>query len=138
MASRGFVKGDTYTLDRRIVRLWGRVVFGVASITSQDCLGFTVSRTGVGLFTFTLDDKYPASEANAAGTTTSPLLAADCQLLAAAASTGTLRLITDTVASAKTFTAAWDVASAAADPATGSQWLVEIVLRNTGAPRRGV
>lgn len=137
MASRSWSQFMN-TLDRRVCKLYGRVVFGAASISSQDCLGFTVSRTGVGAYTFTLDDKYPASDATAAGVSTSPLLAVDVRLLAAAASTGTLRIVADNVASAKNFTAVWDVASAAADPAAASQFLIEITLRNTVAPRKGV
>lgn len=137
MANRNWKRGACF-LDREVVKLYGKVTFGVASITATDCLGFAFARTGVGLFTITLDDRYPLSVPNAAGVQTTPLLGLDANLQAAAASTGTLRPIVDnSAAAAKTITCSWDVASASADPATGAIILLEITLRNTSAPRRG-
>lgn len=49
-------------LDRAVVWLFGEVTFGGSgAVSSQDCLGFTVTKpAGTGLYRITLEDKWSA------------------------------------------------------------------------------
>jgi hypothetical protein len=138
MASRTF-PGTPRNLDRSVIELFGRFTgAGASAITGVDCLGFTIARTGVGLFTITLDDQYPLSEAAPDGSTTKPLLFIGSSIIAAAATSGQLEGIVDSsYLAAKTITARWAVAAAAADVAVGEIVMVRLVLRNTSTPRNG-
>lgn len=49
------------SLNREMVLLFGNVVTSTnGAIASQVCKGFTVARTGTGVYTITLDDTYAA------------------------------------------------------------------------------
>jgi hypothetical protein len=135
MASRTF-PGTPRTLDRSVIELYGRFTgAGASAITGVDCLGFTIERTNVGLFTITLEDQYPAADDAVA---TKPLLFLGSSIIAASATSGQLEAIVDSsAAAAKTITCRWAVAAAAADVASGAIVMVRIVLRNTSTPRNG-
>lgn len=130
--------GQLRTLDRKIVKLYGKFTgAGAAAITSVDCLGFTIVRTGVGLFTITLDDQWPTSDDT---TATPPLLAIQCSRLSAAVrATGEMQAIVDSsAAAAKTITTRWAEAGAVADVTSGDVIRLELTFRNTSLPRKGV
>lgn len=136
MANRTF-PGTPRNLDRGVIELFGRFTgAGAAAVTSVDCLGFTIVRTGVGLFTITLEDQYPL--ADDASAPTNPLLFLGSSIIAAAATSGQLEAIVNSShLAAKTITCRWAVAAAAADVAVGEIVMVRIVLRNTSTPRNG-
>lgn len=134
-ANRNF-RGIVRSLDPNLVTLYGQFTgAGAAAVTSVRCLGFSFARTGVGLFTATFDDCYPASEDG-----TPPLFEIRSSIVAAAATSGQLEGIVDStaVAATKTLTLRWAVAAAAADVAAGEVVKMAFVFRNTGAPRKGV
>ena len=134
MASRTYA-GDIRSLDRAVVKLYGTFIgAGAADVTGVNCLGFTIARTGVGLFTITLEDRYPAGEDG-----TAPLLfLCSSRDAASAAATGEMQVIVDSsAAAAKTITTRWAEAGAAADVASGDRVRLELTLRNTSTPRNG-
>lgn len=140
MANRTF-SGPMRSLDRLVVKLYGRFTgAGAAAITGVVGRGFTITRTGVGLFTITLDDNYPLTDE---ATPVNPLLHIDTTLQSAAlVNGGVLQVITNNVAvtsgaTAKTITCRWVVAGAAADVAAADIVFIEITLCNTGAPKKG-
>lgn len=136
-ANRNF-GGRLQSLERGVTVLYGQFVgAGAAAITSVDCLGFTIARTGVGLFTITLEDSYPTADAT---TATAPLLMIKSSRLSAAArATGDLQAIVDSSASStKTITCRWAEAGLAADVASGDIIRLELTFRNTSLPRKGV
>lgn len=129
MAARNFA-GEIQSLDRHLKVLFGVVTFGVAEITSQASNGFTVTRTGVGLYTLTLEDKY------------SDLLGMPVQYFSAAPNATdscNLKIVTETVATTKLITfQLWDTDSpAATDPATTDKLFIQVWLRASGGPRKG-
>ncbi len=136
-ANRNY-RGRAVSLEGPIVRLFGSFVGkGAAAIESVDCLGFTIVRTGVGLFTITLDDSYPTAEGT---TATAPFLGIRTTRKAAAArATGEFQTIVDSsaVAATKTITVRWAEAGAAADVADTDTIYMEIMFRNTSMPRKG-
>lgn len=130
--------GPVKSLDRNVVSLFGKFLGkGAAAIESVDCLGFTIARTGVGLFTITLDDIWPIADATPA---TPPLLMIrTCRVAAAARATGEMQIITDNSGtSTKTITVRWAEAGAAADFVDTDVVRLEIVFRNSSLPRKGV
>lgn len=137
-ANRTWGKPPIESLDRQVKKLYGRVTFGAASISSQDCLGFTVARTGAGTYTITTDDSFPTSEASASGATSSPFFGLLFTLFAGTATDGNIMVTSDYVPSTKAMTVKWMVGGAATDPAASSVAMVELTFRNTGIPRKGV
>lgn len=133
MADRLFQPGPK-SLDRALVELFGVLTFGASgAISTQDCLGFSVARTGQGAWTITLEDKY------------TELFGLDATYLHASTLSGAkLEIVAESVASAKTITCKWvsdDTAGgtfAAEDPASGAKVFIRVTLRNTSAPRKGV
>lgn len=130
--------GKLKTLDREVIKLYGKFTGkGAAPIESVDCLGFTIARTGVGLFTITLDDAFPTADA---ATATPPLLLITASRLSAAArATGEMQAIVDSsaVAATKTITCRWAEAGAAADVTDTDVIRLELTFRNTSLPRKG-
>jgi hypothetical protein len=133
MANRTFHAAKS--LDREVVSLFGILTIGaVGAITSQDCNGFSVARTGVGAWTITLGDRYGA------------LFGINSSYLhATTPSGGKLEMVADNSgAAAKTITAKWvnDAAVAGtfapADPASGAKIYLHIQLRNTAVARKGL
>lgn len=116
----------TFHLDRSVFTLAGVVTLGTTSIASQDCLGFSVARTGTGAYTITLDDKWPQ------------LLDVNVTKLGAAADTY-VQVLTEAVASTKTITFGHYTGggTVAADPASGVKFVISISLRNTSQDRKG-
>lgn len=138
MGANRTLAGPVKSLERNVVSLWGKFTGkGAAPIESVDCLGFTIARTGVGLFTITLEDSWPTADA---ATATPPLLMIKvCRLSAAARATGELQAIVDSSsAAAKTITCRWVEAGLAADVADTDVIRIELVFRNTSLPRKGV
>lgn len=127
MADRMFHPGGIATLDRSLVELFGVVTLGAAAIASQSCLGFTVTRTGAGAYTITLDDKY------------SQLLFPGITIGHATPEDKFAEFISETVDSTRTVLfQTWDVsAGAAGDLASGGKIFIRLVLLNTGVPRKG-
>jgi hypothetical protein len=128
-ANRNF-GGRVRSLERETVHLYGKFTGkGAAQIESVDCLGFTITRTGVGLFTITLDDQWPTADATPA---TPPLLIIKSHRTAAAArATGEMQsIVNSSAAAAKT--------GAAADVADTDIIYLELIFRNTSLPRKGV
>lgn len=135
MANRTF-PGRLMTLDRNVVELFGRMTgAGAAALTGVNCLGWTIVRTGIGLFTITLEDMYPLADDG-----TPAFLGFSCSRQSAAASgTGEFQLITDNSAtSAKTLLVRYAVAGAAADITAADVVFLGIIFRNTSTPRNGV
>jgi hypothetical protein len=133
MANRTFHAAKS--LDREVISLFGVLTIGaVGAISSQDCLGFSVARTGVGAWTITLGDRYGA------------LFGINSSLLHATTPSGAkLELVADnSAAAAKTITAKWvnDAAVAGTfapvDPASGSKVYLQILLRNSTVARKGL
>jgi hypothetical protein len=121
------------SMDRALVELFGVLTFGAASIASQDCLGFSVARTGQGAFTITLEDKFTS------------LFGVDATYLhASTLSGGKLELVAVDLTGAKTITCKWvsdDTAGgtfAAEDPASGAKLYLRLTLRDSSVPRKGV
>lgn len=117
----------TFALDRSTFSLSGIVTLGVATIASQDCLGFTVARTGAGAYTITLDDKWPQ------------LFDVSVNRIASAAADTYVQVLTETVASTKTITFGHYTGgtTTAADPATGVKFVIRILVRNSSQDRKG-
>jgi len=59
LADRNF--SNSLALDKALVILSGActVATGAGGVTANNCLGATLSRTGTGAFTITLQDRYP-------------------------------------------------------------------------------
>ena len=137
MGDRNF-RGPLKTLETNVRVFYGKFTGkGAAAIEGVDCLGFTIARTGVGLFTITMDDRYPTAEG---ATATPPLLMIKTHRKSAAAgATGELQSIVDSsAAAAKTITCRWAEAGAAADVTDTDVIFLELVFRNTSLPRKGV
>jgi hypothetical protein len=135
-ADRNF-RGTLKSLETNVRCFYGKFLGkGAAAIESVDCLGFTIERTGVGLFTITMDDRYPTAEGGAA---TPPLLMIKaCRVAAAARATGEMQIIADnSAAAAKTITTRWAEAGAAADVTDTDVIRLELIFRNTSLPRKG-
>lgn len=134
MASRTWQKPGIQSLDAEVKKLFGRVTFGSSVISSQDCLGFTVARTGTGTYTVTTDDSYPT----ATGTTaSSPFFGIDWKLIAATATDGNIMVTSDYSPSTKAMTVKWMVGGSAADPAASAIAMIELTFRNISRPRKG-
>ncbi len=124
MANRAFVNGPR-TLDTETISLFGTVVIGATtSVTSQDCNGFTVTALGTGTLTITTDDAYPA------------IVGARLCPLCATASDSNWQMITASPTT-KAFTIRNAPGGVATAPLTGSTLYIELILRNTAAPRKG-
>jgi hypothetical protein len=138
MADRTFF--PVQSLDRGVKSLYGEVTSaGATALSATDCQGFSVTRTGVGAYTITLEDRYPAASNTAA---TSPLLGVQANMVAtggAGGVGGALHVVADnSAAAAKTITVVWAVGATATDPTSGNKLKFRIDLRNTSAPRKGV
>jgi len=59
MANRNFKPG-AMCIEKGTIKLYGRVTYGSAVIASQDCRGFSVTRTGAGEIAVLLEDEYNA------------------------------------------------------------------------------
>lgn len=126
---------DARSLDREVVSLFGVLTIGATgAISSQDCNGFSVARTGVGAWTITLTDRW-SSLLNVHAT----------YLHATTVDGGKLELVANNVAAAaKTITTKWvsdDAAGgtfAVIDPADGAQVFLHIIVRNTSTARKGL
>jgi hypothetical protein len=133
MANRTFHAAKS--LDREVVKLYGVLTIGaVGAISSQDCNGFSVARTDVGLWTITLQDRYGA------------LLGINSSHLHATTPSGaSLEMVADnSAAAAKTITTKWVSDDAVGgtfapiDPASGAKVYLEITLRNSAVARKGL
>lgn len=126
MANRDFNLAGLRTLDTDLVKLYGQVLLGASTaVTSQVCNGFTVTALGVGTLTITLEDAYPAF-IGAVLTPTCATAVDNVWVVSAASPTTksiTLRCLTGATATA---------------PLNGSTLNIELTLRNSATPRKGV
>lgn len=117
------------SLDREVVKLFGSVTFTTSgAIASQDCLGFSVAKTGseAGRYTVTLEDQYNRFM----GVSTCLEEAADAAITA---TEGFIQNIVRNVAmTSKTFDIQLvQVSAADAEPASGNVLHIEITLGRT-------
>ena len=130
--NRFWSKVGPKTLDRGndLVTLWGSFLLpGAGAIVTQDCLGFSFSRTGVGQFTITLDNSYGALYAIKFNTVQAVPVETTFPVKTAAVTANPATITFET----------W-VATAAADLTAGGTLMVEITLRATNTtlfPRKG-
>jgi len=142
MADRTFHPLDG-SLDRKVVELFGHLTIGATgAITAEDSNGFSTARTGVGLYTITLQDKYPRSPADyvTKGTFTSPLLDMDFLILdAGTRSFLQMSIVSQTVHTDGKINIVFDSsANTPADPNSGCTIRLRIVLKNSSTPRKGM
>ena len=127
MANRNFSQRQ-FSLERDVVNLFGDVTFGATgAVSAFKGLGLTsLTRTGVGAYTLTLNDAYVR------------LLGARV-MFAKATSSGVAAVeLVDSHASVQTDIKAktvkfqcYDYAGAAVDPASGADAFIKLELRNT-------
>ena len=117
----------TFALDRSTFQVAGIVTLGSGAIASQDCLGFSVARTGTGAYTLTLEDKWPQ------------LLNVSINRIGSAAADTYIQVLTEAVASTKTITFGHYTGggTVAADPASGVKLVISLTLRNSSQDRKG-
>lgn len=108
-------------LEKGVVLLSGKIVVGAAgAVTSSSIKGASVARSSAGVYTITLEDAYVS------------LLACQASLLAALTTALKVCVQSADVSSAKTIVLRVDNAiPAAADPASGNEIHVVIVLKNS-------
>jgi hypothetical protein len=119
------------SLDREVVKLYGKVTFGASgAVSSQDCLGFTVTKTATktGRYTVTLDDTYPKF----LGCNVSTEIATDAAHTATVGLQTALRNVSVNDAT-PTFEIQYievDGSSGDANPASGAVAYIEVILKN--------
>ena len=142
MANRTF-QPPAGSLDRSTCTLHGHVQIGaIGALSNKDCNGFDITRTGVGLYTITLDDIYPQSDANyvAAGTKTPPLLNLLITPLDAGVRLfGMWSIVSQTVHVDGKINIVFDAsANTPQDPNNGARLRITVVLKNSSTPRKGM
>lgn len=126
MANRDFNPTGLKTLDSDLIKLYGSVLLAASTaVTSQVCNGFTVTALGVGTLTITLDDAYPTF----IGATLTPLCAT--------AVDNHWHVITASPTT-KSITIRCLAGATATAPLAGSTLYIELTLRNSATPRKGV
>ena len=120
---------EPMTLDRKIVKLFGRVVFGGSgAVSSVDANGFTVTKpAGTGLYRITTEDSWPDMvglqlELYNGGT------AADVKVQRASRYNSTTKVVDFQVVGG----------AVAADGSSGHAVDIEITFRNTNTPKQGL
>ena len=115
------------SLDRGLVDLHGVATMIAGPAITDDSLGFAITRTGVGLFTVTLDNFY------------NQLLGFRAEILEATPTDKMTRLVTQVMSTRILTFQVWDIsAAAAAELATGDKLFVWARLRKTAVPRKGI
>jgi hypothetical protein len=115
-------------LDRKVVSLFGKVVFGAAGIVgSTDCLGFAVTKVAAttGIYRCTLEDDWPQ------------LLFADMKLDNAGTAADIKTEINNVDLASKVIDFVLIDGAAAADATDTHEAYIRIDLLNTSAPRKG-
>jgi len=140
MASRTF-PGQLGSLDRGMTKLYGQFTVGATgAVTLSDCLGFSVSRLGVGNYRLQLEDGWPSSPARyiSNSATTNPVFAVHHTIQDAG--TRVFRMMTVTAIDLTNNRIDIIFDSAANTPgelSNGSILKLEITLHNSSSPRKG-
>jgi hypothetical protein len=126
MANRNFNHAGVATLDSDLVKLYGSVLLAASTaVTSQSCNGFTVTALGVGTLTITLEDAFP--------TFIGAVLTPQC----ATAVDNYWHIVTASPTT-KSITIRCLTGATATAPLAGSTLHIELTLRNSATPRKGV
>lgn len=129
------------TLDRGVRVLWGTLTIGATgAITAQDCLGFSVSRLGVGNYRIQLEDAWPISPARyvSNSATTNPVYSVTATIQDAG--TRVFRMMTVTAIDLTNNRVDIIFDSAANTPGeltNGCTLRLEVTLHNSSSPRKG-
>jgi len=122
MSNRYYTSQFSHSFERMLVSLMGNITAGSGSNLSVVGLkGAAIAKTGTGLYTITLEDKYKA------------MIGLSITMKSALASDIQAQVVSEDVSSAQTIVIRTTVAGVATDIPSGDGMIIRIDLRNSSS-----